>query len=1842
MKRVITAIVAIIICVNMNGQSYSSLWRQVAEAARQDLPQTEQQALNQIVAKAEREHDYGQLLKAELQYWRSQCNVAPDSLRPAVDALKQRLQAAQDDKVLQSVISTVLGYIYKQNSWLDERGHLATAQQYYDQALANADDLAAVDAQHYEPLVDRGSDSRIFGDDLLSVVCREAGRFDILASHYKATGNRQGAMLASLEMLKQQRPQEQQQLNKSEYLQRVDSLIAEYSDLPECGEVALERFSFMDNNTNATAEQKWQYIAQALEQWSSWPRMNQLRNEQRMLQAVNYTIEMPHNVTTPSQGQTLKLQGLRGISELTLKVYRVRTNGDIDCNPETNDGYRTLRSLLTPMPELTQTRRYVGKRPYEQYDDSIMLQALPAGIYMVEAESQPQTSTARKLLFVSDVRVLTQSQPDPQHKGQSQLRMVVVNATTGQPLPGARVKVESGYGQQRQETTLTANENGECFYQQNTRTYNYMFRPYTEADNYCPPMNFYGHFSYYNGGRERHTTVIYTDRSIYRPGQTVMAAAIAYDTDGIETRATEGRLITFTLTDANGNDVAEKQATTDEYGTCNVVFTLPRQGLNGTFSITADGETLQFRVEEYKRPTFEVDIPAVARSYEDGDTVVVRGTARTYSGAPVQQARVRYRVVRSRAFWWMSYARHWMTNPAALGTDNEEVAQGETVTQADGSFSVDVPMTIPQTRHTMFYNFVLTAEVTDQGGETREGSLTLPLGNHTTAFTATLPDKVLSEGEERMAFHLQNAAGVDMEATVRYRFDNGRWQEVSTNSLIAIPQMRSGSHTLHAICQNDTIDKTFTVFSLNDTRPATNTDFWAYTSNDSFTWGDDGSKPVTVQVGSSANSVHIVFSMMAGDSLLESGSVRLSNELLNRKLSYRPEYGDGVLLTFAWMKDGKAYHYETTIKRPLPEKHLDMRWSTFRNRLQPGQQEEWTLTVRKPDGTPADAQVIATLYDKSLDQIASHEWGLVPYICINMPSTAWSYAEWGTQTLHGDRRMSWLTVPGLQLNSIDHSVFPQYNEYMLYMRGPRFRKAVGIMEAEETAELYDAAPPMMARAQMNTVAQAAPTANGADDAAGRGGDEEQPQAAPVQLRQNLQETAFFMPTLLTDTTTGSAALRFTLPESLTTWRFMAVAHTKDMMYATMKDEAIARKDIMVQPNMPRFIRQGDNATITARVINTTDRTITGTARLQLLDPETEQIITEQTQQVSAADSSTVSTTFNINTNTPQLTGRSMLIARISVSADTHSDGEQHYIALLPDKERVTVTVPFTQQEQGTSEIAIDSLFPAGATSSRLTLEYTNNPAWLMVQALPSVGHPNDDCALCQAASLYANTIGQHILSQNPQASNIFTLWQQESNSQTLLSALENNKELRDIVLNETPWMAEANSETEQRQRLADFFDQNLMAQRLTQATNKLRTLQNSNGSWSWWPGMNGSAWITMAVTKMLVRLNMMTNAQNATSDMLDAAFSFMGQEMVETVRRMREAERNGQRQTFPGSMALEWLYTCTIDGRQLPRDVADANTYLTALLRRETRNQSIYDKALSAIILNNRTYIRSLKEYTVMREGMGRYYDTPRAAYSWRDYRLPTQVAAIEAIQRLTPQDTLTISQMQQWLLQQKRTQAWDTPLNSTDAIYAFLNGRQQVLAPMAQSTIAIDGQPVTADNSPTAGLGYVKTALSYNGEHMVTVQKTTEGTSWGALYAQFMQPVQEIAAQASGISVKREIIATNANTSLNVGERIVVRITIEAERDYDFVEITDKRAACMEPVRQLSGYDYMSACYRTTRDNATCYYFDQLSKGRHVIETEYYIDRTGTYTTGTCTVQCAYAPEFRATAPSATLQVTQ
>ena len=1836
--------------MTMFGQSYKKMWKEVAELQAKDLPQQVIKKADQIAQKARKDEEWGHLLKARLLVVSTQVEVAPDSLQPSVARLDDELKATRDG-ALKAVLATVLWRIYDDNGY-----HLDSVVQRMEHyrllALAQPDLLARTKASTFDPLVDEGRDSRYFGNDLLSLIAVELKDYKAMHRQYVADGNRTGACLAILWQMHDSRYYTDN-WRESEYVHQMDSLIQEYGDLDVAAELGIERCDYICRRTGATKDEQLDCIRETVARWPKWPRMNQLRNMEQELINPTFDISMEQQLMASTESQELSVTDLRNVRELTLNLYRTDLTGDEQFELDDDDDYSHLKPRLTLVSELTQTRRYDGKSPTEYFRDTLTVGPLPLGIYLLELTATPATTglqpgelkPLRRLFYVSDLYVINQEQPT------GKIRYVVVNRTTGQPVSGARLKVKTRYNAPWQE--FRCDEKGEFLYDGSQGKPSRVYAATPQDLGYDPTWQ-NNNFNYYGTKRPELTLNFYTDRSIYRPGQTVHAAVIAHTTSNfIETQAAADKRLTLRLRNANYKVIDEKEVLTDAYGKASADFVLPTGELNGRFCIEGDGTRHYFRVEDYKRPTFEVNFDEVTTAYKAGDTLAVKGLARTYSGVGVQGATVRYTVKRRVAFWWLSYSYYWSYGSHGYGYDDTEITSGELTTGPDGRFTVDVPLELPygSEQSTMFYQFVVETDVTDQAGETRSGSTAIPVGTRDKVLTCDLSDKVLIDEQKAMTFRVYNAAGKDIPAqTVRFRIDGGQWQTVEANTQQPAPitQLKSGQHLLEAECDGcEPLKHKFTVFSLDDQKPCTETDDWFYQSATGFP--QDGS-PVTVQVGSSRQDVHMVYNIISGSKLVESGAIDLSDALWNRKLTYKPEYENGLLLTFAWVKDGQLYSHQATIKRPLPEKKLTLRWETFRDRLTPGQKEEWSLTVLNPDGTPADAQLMAAMYDKSLDQLYSHQWAFQPYMYLPLPSTAWSGSSWSR--LYGNGEYAWeqLGVPGLDFSSFNFSGLYALFRGVMSDDMVRVEKMArgGARNLRREMVLDD--EPMMAAMPMAEAADETDAAPEEEEEAQPA--EEEPQGAAIQMRENLNETAFFFPALVTDQK-GRVAIRFTLPESLTTWRFMGIATTEDMKSGYLEGEAVAQKEVMVQPNMPRFIRQGDRSQISVRIFNTTDHAVSGTAMLRLLDAETQKQALKLTKPFTVKAGETAVVVFEVE---PQST-EPLYICQVSASGKTFNDGEQHYLAVLPNQERVTLTAPFTQHQPGTHSIDLTKLFPTGTGSQKLTVEYTNNPAWLMVQALPSVGNPAELDAIDQAAWLYSNLIAKTLIGQSANIKHVFERWKRESaDDGSLVSQLEKNQELKDLLLQETPWVLDADRETEQKQRLADFFDENQMQQRITDATQKLSALQLSNGSWSWWPGMSGSFYMTVTISEMLTRLNVMAGRQHETAAMLDKAFSFMGNEIIMEVKLMKEWEKkNGKDYGFPSFKALQYLYICALDGRQLPKEVQQANDYLIKKMKKDIKSQTIYEKALSAIILQKHgearraaEYAQSLKEFTVFTEEKGRYYDTPRAGYSWYDYKIPTEVMAIEALKVITPQDGQTVEEMQRWLLQEKRTQAWDTPINSVNAVYAFLFDNTRLLDAQEPTVLAIDGKPLDLPRE-TAGIGYVKTSISQPQGREFTAKKTSTGTSWGALYAQFMQPVSDIENAASGLSVKREVVVLNNQSTpitpttpitLKVGDRIRVRITINSERDLDFVQVVDRRAACMEPVEQLSGY--RRGAYCSPRDFSTNYYFDMMPKGKHVIETEYFIDRAGTYQTGTCVVQCAYSPEYRATAPSMVIKVKE
>ncbi|MCI1281984.1 MAG: MG2 domain-containing protein [Prevotella sp.] len=1811
MKHLIS-IFLIFMCLmplQMKADGYTQLWKQYETAQQKDLPRTSQAVLKKIMQKATQEKAYGHLLSAQLFNAQLQCQISPDSATVEIKLLEAMDQQAKDP-VVKAVYDAVIGKVYAYNEQLSDSAQ-QRSKAYFAKALQNPALLAKVTDKSYSPLVTIAADSKIFNHDLLHVIGFLTEDYATLYDYYAHAGNREAACYLSL--LKIDSKRDKGEIKDSLYVKALDSLMNVYKDLPVAAEIAIKRYDMM-NDSRITAKQKNDFLEDAISKWGTWQRANVLRNELQELKNPTYNVQLGEEMLRPNQSRKIKITQIRNLNEITMKVYRLQGNVDDDINLHEDKEYRKAMLGSQLLSEATQTLRYSGIPAYQMHADSVTLKALPLGTYLVEATTDNKTiEPSRALLRVSNLFVVWQELP------QKKVRIAVVNATTGEPVPYAHITFKQRYG--KTMTLAQADEKGEYVYNNPSNNQD-AIKVYTEDDKAAPLIDFNSYFSYYNNDTwVRELVNLYTDRRIYRPGQTVHVAVLAYQRrGGIERSVLSGKEFKLTLRNANRKEVETKSVTTDEFGSASADFMLPTDGLTGTFSIASQNGSVYFNVEEYKRPTFEVAFDEYKEKYQIGDTITVTGHAKSYAGVPVQAAQVDYTITSAPSFWWFR----------SFDTASSTLSEGQIKTDEQGNFKVRVPLIVEKAngRYTYFYNIKVNAKVTDISGESHENDLYLPLSNKATAFTCNLPDEnMLKDSLTAITFIYKNAGGKDIPGTVSYRIDDKNYtakanEEVNVKEQIA--PLKSGKHHFFAICGNDTIKRDFVVFSLKDKQCVIETHDWYYQSSNQFS--NDG-KPIYVQIGSSDEAQHVYYTLISGKNVLESGTLDLHHELYTREFSYKPEYENGLVFSCAWVKDGKVYVHKAEMQRPMPDKRLVMKWTTFRDKLTPGQQEEWTLNISRPNNKAAKAQLMATLYDKSLDQIRQHNWNFNLGYTFSLPSLNWTSGNFGNGTLYGEVGMKDLEVNDLFFSYLDDDLFSWFernNRVFTYVGNGMVRNREVSVVRNDVPVAYSSP---MAKYDQEAKADLKVRGTAMASRAVAESQEDKANNTNNQLRENLNETAFFYPNLETDAQ-GNVKMKFTLPESITTWRFMGLAHDKDLDYGMITAETVAKKTVMVQPNMPRFLRMGDHATISAKVFNTSSNAVSGVAKMELIDAETQKTVFSQSQNYTINPNGSENVKFSYQ----PAEGDEMLICKITANGKDYSDGEQHYLPILPDKELVTNTVPFTQNGAGTKTIDLSNLFPVKEASNRLTVEYTNNPAWLMVQALPYVGDVNDQNAISLAAAYYANSIGTNILHQSPAIKQTFELWKKETGKETsLMSSLEKNQDLKSMVLEETPWVMKAEKEGNQKQQLINFFDENSLSSRLNSTLTKLQKLQRLDGSFSWWPGMDGSPYMTVMVTDMMVRLNKMIGKQGNTASMLAKSFSFLDKQIAEEVRDLKKEEKKGIKAIAPSEFACNYLYCNALAGRPTTSDI----TYLLNLLMKQPTEYTIYGKANSAIIFSlygktqkAQEYLQSVNEYSVYKEEMGRYFDTPKAQYSWFDYKIPSQVAAIEAMKQIKPADKQTIEEMQRWLLQEKRTQCWDTPINSVDAIYAFLNGETDKLTPEnnAPAILKVDGEALQTSKQ-TAALGYVKGYYQGADMRSFTAQKTTDYTSWGALYAQFMQKTTDVANASSGLTIKREIL--NEGKALKVGDKVKVRITITADRDYDFVQVQDKRAACMEPVGQLSGYHWGYYC--APKDNTTNYYFDRFAKGKHVVETDYYIDRDGDYQSGTCTVQCAYSPEFMA-----------
>ena len=1877
--RYLSLIVLLVMSVfaPMQAQTYDNLWKELEVLERKDLPKSVISEAMKIYDKAKAEQNVPQMMKAYLTAMQYRSLLTPDSLKVDMNGLEQWASqtGSMEDK---AILYSILGEMTMPADVKKGLGYLQAS-------LKDKDRLLLIPVEKLRPMVRVGEASkRYFRDNLYNLLARRAIQimqqyrwqaaakanqtnslpadmtdmdqfvtyqfvpvsdcdltaavmqtYQSLLKAYDTETEREGWLLTGIDALNYLYRNFSGNFSNDVCQQELRKWIHTYPAVKTVPEAYLALAQFLQYQNNQV--ERLRIVREGIAGYPRYEGINQLKNIEKEI--LNASLSLEIATAYPGEQQSVKVN-YKNLTGITLQLYKVNL-------PVTSAVLQNRTTHFESKYARLQREEHFSLKPTTDYlnvDTTLTIQAPQAGIYFLKAVPDGKKGVSDgTLMNVTALKTIYRPLPD------GTLELVVVDAVSGQPVSEAEVTIytEKGGGYSPQQT-YQADKQGTLkldFLNSNK----YWYNAHTAADNAMPILNLWKNDYYYKESKRKEVLQLFTDRSIYRPGQTVYVSGLAYEMEKDSTRVLADKKYTVSLYDANNNETGKVEVRTNGFGSFSGQFVLPSPCLTGYFSLRAADTSVSFKVEEYKRPTFDVTFEPVKVEYQVGDSIEVVGMAKTFAGAPVQNARVHYNISRSYAWVWRFMGR---------GSARWE---GEAMTDADGKFTVPVHFEIDSDRRESplwYYTYNIQADVTDGAGETQQANLSLPLGSTSMVLNMdNLPDNLVKEKKLEIKLTAMNLSGEPVDTPVTYQVvemeeqKDGQEKEgrkvltgtVEANKSFvpeAIYALPSGNYRLKLSAKDTqgrecTASKNFLLFSLNDKRPPFVITDWFYQDGLEF----DAASPATIYIGSSEKNVYLLYDVFAGNKRLESKRIELSDSVVSFRFPYKKEYGDGILVSMAFVKDGRLYSHNARIMKPAPEKKLQLKWTTFRDKLRPGQQEEWKLTVLYPDGSPAEAEMLATMYDASLDKIYSaHKLDFGVDFHYVVPLTYWNTSYMRNAYLYVDFPLKRLRAVPLEYSEL---IIPSTGRMEAMVVGYGGSPRATLTGALKIRGRSAANAVMNQEAVTDMVLQEEMVETSAQEKVEMGSSEELAETGDIQIRENFAETAFFYPQLRTNEK-GEVSISFVLPESLTRWTFMGLAHTRNVDYGKIEATATASKEFMLQPNMPRFVRVGDKANIAASLMNLSDKGVKGTVRMELFNPETEKVFYSQKQKfdVKGGETGHVNFTFEVSDK------YAVMACRMVADGDTFSDGEQRYIPVLTDKQWVTETVPLNVNGEGAHTFSLENLFnkhSKTASEQRLTVEFTAHPAWYAVQALPVVANPQNEDALSWATAYYAHSLAAFIVKENPRIKQVFDSWKaQGGTKETFMSNLQKNQELKNILLAETPWLTEATNEAEQKQRIATLFDLNTMNSQLAVSVEKLGELQNADGAWSWYKGMQGSRYVTTQVMEMLVRLNALTHqdADSRMQPMIQKGFEYLGKQAAEEYKSMKEAEKKGAVGLRPSELVLRYLYICALDGKA-PVD-EKVNRYFIDKLSGEGKELTIYGKALGAIILQQagkvaeaRLFMQSLMEYSVVTDEMGRYFDTPKARYSWFSYKIPTEVAAMEAIQRIT-KDTKAIDEMKRWLLKQKQTQTWETPIATADAVYALMaTGASDLLANTGGVEITL-GKEVIRTPADDA-IGYIKKTMSGDVMNIkkIRVDKEGAGMGWGAVYAQYLESMDQIGEQGNGLSVSRQLYkgdeALNESAPLKVGDRITVRLTVKADRDMDFVQIKDDRAACMEPLQAVSGFRWGNGLgyYQATKDASTQFFIDQMRKGTYVIEYQVYVNRTGEYQAGIATVQSAYAPEF-------------
>ncbi|HQP03771.1 MAG TPA: alpha-2-macroglobulin family protein [Bacteroidales bacterium] len=1564
---------------------------------------------------------------------------------------------------------------------------------------------------------------------------------------------------------------------------------------------------------------------------------------------------------------------------------------------------------------------------------------LPKGHYLYVLHQSDNIADERMLLSYNAI-FITDFIYTHRASESGDLEFFVMDRTSGDPVKGAQITfytekynyITSSYNYDRVKQLFT-DTNGYVCFNPDDDDYRSYYADIRKGADFVAVNNYLYSYNYNYNDDDSETVTLFTDRAIYRPGQTIYFKGIATSTKLMVTKLLPKLSTTVELRDPNYQVVGSAQVKTNNFGSFAGSFEIPLGTVTGQFQISCIGGTKYISVEEYKRPNFEVVFKPVEDEYRIGDSIKVTSKVQSYAGSNITDAKVKFTVTRQVS--WRGWPYYYSYIPA------KEVCFGDVVTDENGDFTVSFraePDNEVPGQQNVCFQYSVSATVTDITGETQQGSTYVFATNKSLLLESDLPEMVNKTSIDTLRIYARNINGKDINTQVKVRFvaledtknllqpdlfgktdrsgySKEEWYSLNPGVAYSNENDYRTFRELKTVLSYDVkTGENFKILIANDIRKLNPGRYCLkLQAKDKFGGDVEELKYFTVYdpgvtampymaatlfiqenatvlpgekailyLGTSFKDVKLSYELEHKGVIAERKWINVSNEIKKIEIPVTEDFRGNFTVHVLFVKNGRQYTSTFIFYVPWTNKELNIKLETFRDKIEPGSKEEWKIRITDNDGKPVSAEMLAGMYDASLDAFTANSWWL------NTNPYYYSFRYWGTScySLNGSRflytfPMSYAKVPNdyvmFNWNGYSHGgYYYSYDmsggyEYEGDMRNYD-RMAVsdsqsGMAGGREKAAKEEAPSAAYGMAEMSLVdadeTVTTATRNGPTSGEGKMG--QQP-----KIRANFNETAFFYPQMVSDSN-GVIMLTFTAPESLTRWNLMALAHTTDLKIGSLNKQIVTQKELMLMPNAPRFIRENDTLIFSAKISNISEKQITGNTTVRLFDAITMREITNELL-LSSPDMQKFDVkaggNVEVNWKISVPSGLAGVVYRITAESETHSDGEEKYLPVLPNRMLVTESIPLPIRGGQTKKFSFNhmkqSIQSSTLTNYKLTLEFTSNPAWYAVQALPYLAEYPYECAEQTFSRYYANSLAAYIANSDPKIKRVFDVWKSTPGSDALKSNLEKNEELKALLLEETPWVLEAQDETERKHRIALLFDVNQMKNQLSTALSKLKKMQVYNGAWPWFDGMPEDRYITQHIVGGIGHLQKLgvvdVSSNNELYSMAGKAIDYMDNELVKDYKALlkyytpKEMELN-----HLGYYQIHYLYVRSFykDIWPIPEKSKTAFEYYKKQAEKYWLSNNRYMQGMLALALFRfdekevaSDIVASLKEYSLQSEEMGMYWKSD-AGYYWYEAPIETQSLMIEVFNEVSS-DSIAVEEMKIWLLKQKQTQDWKTTKATADAIYALLLTGMELLSDDQLVEITLGTEKINPaemkDLNVEAGTGYF--SKFWSGSEIkpemadITVKKPGKGIGWGAVYWQYFEQLDKITSfKDTPLKIDKKLFVelrkdgkvvmtpVTEKTQLHVGDRVIVRIEIRTDRNMEYVHLKDMRAACFEPESVFSGYRYEHGLgfYQSIRDASMNFFISYLHQGTYVFEYPLIVSQRGEFSNGITTMQCMYAPEF-------------